>query len=115
MSGEEQSLPLKPVDYLVLLALHERPRHGYGIVKDIERLSDGRVSLVPGNLYGVIARLVDAELVRDAPGNGSEDPRRRHYRLTPGGRRVLAAETRRLESLLARPETARVLRGASRS
>lgn len=115
MSDPTPGVPLKPVDYLVLLALHERDRHGYGIVKDIERLSDGQVSLVPGNLYAVISRLVDGGLVREAASPDGGDSRRRTYRLTPAGRRLLAAETRRLEGLLARPETARVLRGASRS
>ena len=57
------AVPVKPVDYLVLLALHERERHGYGIVKDVERISNGAVRLVPGNLYAVIARMVDAGLV----------------------------------------------------
>jgi DNA-binding PadR family transcriptional regulator len=112
--AHDDALPLKPVDYLVLLALNERDRHGYGIVKDIERLSDGQVRLVPGNLYPVIARLVDAGTVREAAARDG-DARRRHYRLTAAGRRLLAAETRRLEELLARPETARVLRGTGRS
>jgi len=108
--------PLKPVDYLVLLALHGGDRHGYGIVKDIERLSDGGIRLVPGNLYSVIARLSEAGLVRDAPRrSGTGDPRRRHYRLTPSGRRRLADETRRLEGLLSRPEIARVLSGPGHS
>jgi len=115
MTVAEPELPLKPVDYLLLLALHEGDRHGYGLVKDIERLSDGRVRLVPGNLYSVIARLVDAGMVREVPHPDAADSRRRLYALTPAGRRLLAAETRRLESLLGRPEIARVLRGSGRS
>jgi DNA-binding PadR family transcriptional regulator len=108
--------PLKPVDYMVLLVLHEGDRHGYGIVKDIVRLSEGRIRLVPGNLYSVIARLTDAGLVHDAPRrSGAGHPRRRHYRLTPAGRRRLVDETRRLEGLLARPEIVRVLEEAGRS
>ena len=102
------AMPVKPVDYLVLLALHERERHGYGIVKDVERISDGAVRLVPGNLYAVIARMVDGGLVREAPARDG-DPRRRHYRLTAAGKRLLTAESRRLRGLLERPEVARLL------
>jgi DNA-binding PadR family transcriptional regulator len=109
-TNSEFELPLKPVDYLVLLALHEQDRHGYGIVKDIEQISDGKIRLVPGNLYSVIARLADDGFVREAPAQRG-DSRRRHYRLTASGRRLLTAETRRLSELLSRPEIAHVLRG----
>ena len=104
------ALPVKPVDYLVLLSLHGGERHGYGIVKDIERLTEGQVRLVPGNLYSVIARLVEQGLVGEVAPR-SDDGRRRHYRLTAAGNRQLTAETRRLERMLARRETRRVLRG----
>jgi len=105
-------LPLKPVDLMVLLALHEKDRHGYGIVKDIERYSEGRVRLVPGNLYSVLARLLDWGLIQEAEQRGEADARRRQYRITGPGRASLRAEARRLRKLLAFAEAAGVLRGA---
>lgn len=109
--GRVEHLPLKPVDLMVLLALHEKDRHGYGIVKDIERYSEGRVRLVPGNLYSVIARLLEWGLVEEADHRGAGE-RRRHYRITTSGRASLRAEARRLRKLLAIAEAAGVLRGA---
>jgi DNA-binding PadR family transcriptional regulator len=109
-SGEEH-LPFKPTDFLVLLSLHEGDRHGYAIVKDIEKHSEGHVRLAPGNLYGVLARLLDRGLIEEAPGRGG-DPRRRLYRLTATGRAALRAETRRLKRLVALVEGGRPLRGA---
>jgi DNA-binding PadR family transcriptional regulator len=97
---DERSV-LRPVDFLVLLALHKQPRHGYGIVKDIEALSEGRVRLVPGNLYSVLSRLLDWGLIAQAPSAAGDD-RRRDYRITALGRKSLRAETGRLQRLLAK-------------
>lgn len=106
-------LPLKPVDLSLLLALSEEERHGYGLVQEIAERTDGLMHLDPGNLYRVIKRLADDGLVaeserRAAPDLGNE--RRRYYRLTALGGRVLAAELHRLRALLASP----VGRAASR-
>lgn len=92
---------LKPTDFHVLLALAGEPLHGYGLVRRIELESEGRVRLLPGNLYAVLRRLDDAGLVEEseAPPDAS-DRRRRYYRLTGAGREALGAETRRLERLL---------------
>lgn len=96
-------LPLKPVDFLVLLALFEGPRHGYAIKKAVERRSEGTVSMQPGTLYRLIARLVETALLEDCgerPAEG-DDERRRYYQLTALGRAVVAAEARRLANLVA--------------
>ena len=92
---------LKPTDFHVLLALASESLHGYGLVRRIEHESEGRVRLLPGNLYAVLRRLGDAGLVEEteAPADAS-DRRRRYYRLTDGGREALGAESRRLERLL---------------
>lgn len=97
-------MPLKPTDFLVLVALLREDRHGYGIVQDIAADSGGRVRLVPGNLYTVLRRLLAEELIAQSarrPVPGREDVRRRYYRLTDLGHRVLRAESERLRSLVA--------------
>lgn len=81
--------------FFILTALVDAPRHGYGIVREVADLSDGRVDLRIGTLYGVLARLVDdglLELDREEPHQGRL---RRYYRLTRSGRDALAAEAAR--------------------
>ncbi len=113
-SGDGQR-PFKPIEFMVLLALHEHERHGYGIVKDIERYSDGRVRLAPGNLYGILARLLDRGLVEEAERRADDDPRRRRYRLSVSGRVALRSEARRMKRLAALAESRRVPRRAEGS
>ena len=85
--------------YLVLLALAEEPRHGYGIVQAVKALSDDKVRLSAGTLYGILDRLVEAGYA-EASGEVVVDGRlRRYYRLTPDGYAALAAETARLTDL----------------
>jgi len=101
-------LPLKPVDLELLLALAGEDRHGYGLVQAIAAHTDGLVTLDPGNLYRVVKRLLADGLVaeagqRSAPDEGGE--RRRYYRLTPLGGRVLAAELERLRAFVNAPST----------
>ncbi|NMR19691.1 PadR family transcriptional regulator [Cellulomonas fimi] len=96
--------------YLVLLALAEEPRHGYGVVQAVRVLSDGAVNLGAGTLYGILDRLVVAGYA-EASGEVVVDGRlRRYYRLTESGHEALAAETARLRALARRAQ--RVL-GAS--
>ena len=100
--GPSDFLPLKPVDFLVLLALLREDRHGYGIVQDIDAESGGRVRLVPGNLYTILRRLLGRELIAESERrlvSGRDDVRRRYYALTDLGRRVLKAESERLREL----------------
>ena len=97
-------LPLKPVDFILLLTLVDGEQHGYVLAREIADRTDGLVHLEPGNLYRVIKRLVDDGLViassrRPAP--ELDDERRRYYRITPLGARVAALEAGRLRSLLA--------------
>jgi DNA-binding PadR family transcriptional regulator len=96
-------LPLKAVDLELLLALASDDRHGYGLVQEISAHTNGLIVLDPGNLYRVIKRLLADGLVteadqRDRGEDGGE--RRRYYRITPLGGRVLAAELQRLRSLV---------------
>jgi DNA-binding PadR family transcriptional regulator len=107
-------LPLKPVDLQLLLALAEEERHGYGLVQAIDEATGGLVKLDPGNLYRVIKRLLADGLVaesdrRSAAELGSE--RRRYYRITALGRRVLAADLRRLQALVQSPAVRAIVQG----
>ncbi|HYM25335.1 MAG TPA: helix-turn-helix transcriptional regulator [Vicinamibacterales bacterium] len=101
MPDAHDYLPLSAQQFHILLALADADRHGYGILLEIARRTDGATRLGTGTLYTAIAGLEDDELVVEAPQRRSErDDRRRFYRLTPLGRRVLRAETARLESLV---------------
>jgi DNA-binding PadR family transcriptional regulator len=98
-----QFLPLKPVDFILLLALVEEEQHGYALAGEIDERTEGVIRLEPGNLYRVIKRLVDDGLVEVSerrPAPELDDERRRFYRLTALGARVAAAEARRLRALL---------------
>ena len=98
----EDYLPLKPVDLELLLALASEDRHGYGLVQEIEAHTKGLIVLDPGNLYRVIKRLLADGLI-DESARPSDEERRRYYRITPLGGRVLAAELERLRALVSAP------------
>ena len=101
--GPEGFLPLKPNWFHVLLSLSGQEQHGYGIMQEVLERTDGKVRLWPATLYGTIKRLIDEGLIAESdrrPAPEEDDARRRYYRLTPLGRRVLAAESERLEDLV---------------
>lgn len=100
--------------YFVLTALVQEPRHGYGVVAEVEALSDGRVELKIGSLYGVLDRLVGDGLVELDREEAWQGRLRRYYRLTDAGRQALSAEAERLAAN-ARLARARLrVHGASR-
>jgi DNA-binding PadR family transcriptional regulator len=89
---------------LVLLAIGPEERHGYAIMREIARITDGATRLGPGGVYATIRRLLDDGLIEECeerPDPQLDDQRRRYYRLTGTGRAVAATEVRRLESLVA--------------
>jgi DNA-binding PadR family transcriptional regulator len=91
-------LPLTEPVLLVLLSLAEQPRHGYSILKDVERMSCGRVMLSTGTLYGALRRLLDRGWIE--PFEEDEGMRdRRAYRLTSRGRRHVQLEVDRMRQL----------------
>ena len=113
MRDPQSYLPLKPVDLEILFALAEGDSHGYAMVQAISRHTDGLIVLDPGNLYRVLKRLLADGLVdeADSPERADESAeRRRYYRITPIGGRVLAAELARLRSLLNAASTRTVFR-----
>ena len=114
MPSPSEFLPLKPVDLQLLLALAEDERHGYGLVEAIAAATDGLVQLDPGNLYRVIKRLLADGLVAESarrPAPESSEERRRYYRLTALGERVLTAELRRLQVLMKSPAVRTIVQG----
>jgi DNA-binding PadR family transcriptional regulator len=109
----ESQIPLKPVELLVLTMLSGGERHGYGIRQDIIEQTHGAIELEAGNLYRTIRRLEADGLIDESerrPVSTDEDERRRYYRLTPFGRRVLAAELERLRGLVELGIARRIIR-----
>jgi DNA-binding PadR family transcriptional regulator len=96
-------LPLKPHWFHVLLSLASQEQHGYGIMQEVLERTAGKVRLWPATLYGTLKRLIEEELIAesyDRPAPDLDDARRRYYRLTKLGRRVLDGECARLEELV---------------
>ena len=114
-SAVERFLPLKPNWFHVLLSLASEEQHGYGIMQEVLERTNGKIRLWPATLYGTLERLLDEGLIAEAsrrPLADEDDARRRYYRLTAQGRRVLAAESIRLEDLV---RVIRAKRRAARS
>jgi DNA-binding PadR family transcriptional regulator len=93
--------PLTPAVFHILLSLAAGERHGYGILKEVLRQTDGAVRLGPGTIYGTLQRLMESGWVEESDGPAAAiDERRRHYRLTRAGRQALEGEVRRMEGLV---------------
>ncbi len=93
---------------LVLIAIGSEERHGYAIMREVARLTDGTTRMGPGGVYTTIKRLLDDGLIEECderPDPELDDQRRRYYRLTGTGRAIAGAEVRRLQALVqaARP------------
>ncbi|HVP48294.1 MAG TPA: helix-turn-helix transcriptional regulator [Bryobacteraceae bacterium] len=94
-------LPLSPATLHILLALAGEDRHGYGIMQEVARQSEGQYKLGPGTLYDNLEKLMNQAMVEEAPRpSENDDPRRRYYRLTGLGRRTLSAEIARLDGVV---------------
>lgn len=108
-TGVGDFLPLTHVVFHVLASLTAGVKHGYGIIKDVEERTEGRVELEAGTLYAAIKRLRDDGLIEEAQGPPGGDARRRYYGLTSLGRQVLRAEAERLADLVDLARAVRVL------
>jgi DNA-binding PadR family transcriptional regulator len=107
-------LGMSPAMFQVLLALSDGDKHGYAILKEILRRTDGAVRLSPGTLYGIVNRLLQEGLVvesRHRPDPSLDDERRRYYHLTDFGQQVARAEAERLELLVEQARAKRLLPG----
>jgi DNA-binding PadR family transcriptional regulator len=105
MADPLSQLPLTPVVLHVLLSLadEKQGKHGYAIAREVEELTDSQIRMGPGTLYGSIQRMLDAELIEERRGKVAvgDDERRRYYRCTAFGKRVLSLELSRLSAVVA--------------
>ena len=112
MKTEADSLlPLPPATFHILVALADDDRHGYAVIKDIEARTGGRLKLSAGTLYRSVDRMVQQGLIREISSplaRNMDDERRRYYRITTLGRRVLQAESVRMATLVAAARAKRV-------
>ena len=105
-------LPLKPVEFLILMTVANGERHGYGIMLDIAQRTGGSVQLEAGGLYRSIRRMLADGLITESarrPAADLDDERRRYYSLSALGRRVVAAEALRLRALVRAAEASRII------
>jgi DNA-binding PadR family transcriptional regulator len=112
----EPAVTLTPAMFHMLLALAAGEMHGYAIMREVAILSEGRMSIGPGTLYGSIKKMVASGLIEESAGRPDpelDDERRRYYRITERGRRVVMAEAQRLSRLVREARSRRVLGGPS--
>ena len=102
--ANKKAKPLTPAVLHILLVLSTRERHGYGIMKQVEADSQGKVNMGPGTLYGSLGRMIDAGLIRESDKKvdpNMDDERRVYYKITGLGRKALAAELERYREVVA--------------
>jgi DNA-binding PadR family transcriptional regulator len=103
--------PLPSAAFHILLALADGDLHGYGIMREVEEQTNGRVRLGPGTLYSSLQTLLDAGAIEEVPNESGNTDRRRHYRLGSVGRRLIRSETERLEELVRIARDKKILEG----
>ena len=104
--------PPTPAMFHMLLALAAGEMHGYAIMREVAILSDGQMSIGPGTLYGSIKKMLAGGLIEEShrrPDPELDDARRRYYRITESGRRVVVAEAERLSRLVREARARRLL------
>ncbi len=101
-SPHSRELPLSEPTFLILLSMLRSPRHGYAIMKDVNLLSQGRIELGTGTLYGALKRMLENQWIEPAelPDEEQDGRERKTYRLTTHGQELLKAELARLQSLI---------------
>ena len=108
----QENLPLSEAVFFILLSLAPGAKHGYAIMKDVEVLSDSRVSLSTGTLYGALKRLLDAGWIdRVEEGQNGSGRERKAYTLTQLGKGILEAETARMQNLVITAQSRSTARG----
>lgn len=110
MDGNKQDageyVALTPAVFHIALALADGEKHGYAIMQDVDRQTEGALKLGPGTLYGTLKRMLADGLVAEA----REEERRRYYRLTPLGRKAAKAEALRLTALVREARSRKLLK-----
>jgi DNA-binding PadR family transcriptional regulator len=105
----DDSLPLKPATYHVLLALSQGELHGLGIADEVDWLTRGQIKLGPGTLYRSLKQMSEDGWIIEAETDEDDDPRRKYYEITALGRRLLRAESERFDHLVQVARERRVL------
>jgi DNA-binding PadR family transcriptional regulator len=103
MANKKANVPLTPAVLHILLALSTKERHGYGIMKEVETDSEGKVRMGPGTLYGSLGRMLEAGLIRESDKKRDpdmDDERRIYYKITGFGEKALAAELERYRGVM---------------
>ncbi len=97
----ENPLPLTETTFFILFSLSSSPRHGYSIIKEVRQLSDGRIVMATGTLYGAIKRLVELGWIEQVEKSSKKDDdrERKYYKLTKSGIARLKREIRRIQEL----------------
>jgi len=106
--------PLPSAAFQILLSLADEDLHGYGIMRQVEQQTSGRMRLGPGTLYSSIQALLENGLIEEVDGSdklAAADERRRYYRLTIAGRKLARSEAERLADLLRVARAKKILRG----
>jgi DNA-binding PadR family transcriptional regulator len=112
----DRFLPLKPFVLDVLLELADGKKHGWALIRDLQR-RDGGDRILPTNFYRTLRALREDGLIAEADGDAGEDPgeRRQYFSLTALGAKVARGEVKRLESLVLDPRARKLLRGRLRA
>jgi DNA-binding PadR family transcriptional regulator len=107
--------PLPSAAFHILLSLADEDRHGYGIMRQVEEQSGGRMRLGPGTLYSSVQSLLEEKFIEEVDAPRDDDSpnteRRRYYRLTSSGRKLARSEADRLASLLRVARASKIFRG----
>lgn len=104
MGTNKANAPLTPAVLHILLALSSKERHGYGIMKQVESDSQGKVKMGPGTLYGSLGRMIEVGMIRESDKKVDpkmDDERRVYYKITAVGQKALAAELDRYREVVA--------------
>ena len=111
MAKSKANVALTPAVLHILLALSTKERHGYGIMKDVEADSEGKVKMGPGTLYGSLGRMLEAGLICESDKKRDpdmDDERRIYYKITGLGEKALAAELERYRGIMVIAEQKRL-------
>jgi len=111
VANSKANVPLTPAVLYILLALSTTERHGYGIMKEVEADSEGKIKMGPGTLYGSLGRMLEAGLIRGSDKKRDpdmDDERRVYYKITSLGQKALAAELERYREVVAVADLRRV-------
>jgi len=104
---------IPPAALYVLLVLSDGERHGYAIIKEIDAVTQGALTILPGTLYRIIKQLVDDGWIVEVDGSDAKDERRRYYRLTTRGRKAAQAEVARMAMIVSLARARRLMPSAS--